>query len=150
MEVYVLIKNDLDVDGGIFETEVVGVYETFSQAERKMQVLMNEARDSFEEKYDIEQDEYVEGDMSWSIWELGEYATNHIDLIIQCKEIEQSKQREPKGSFFIPLNRSTVRDRLPDIHCFSQILIYRTTPILAKRTETNRNETIWCGYDYFT
>ena len=88
MEVYVLIKNDLDVDGGTFDTEVIGVYENFSMAQTEMQAQMVEAKQKFQ-NYDFEEDEYVEGDMSWSIWELGEYAVNHIDLIIQCETIQQ-------------------------------------------------------------
>lgn len=88
MEVYVLIKNDLSVDSGTFDTEVIGVYENFSMAQTEMQAQMVEARHNFH-NCDFEEDAYVEGDMSWSIWELGEYATNHIDLIIQCETIQK-------------------------------------------------------------
>ena len=88
MEVYVLIKNDLDVDGGVYDTYVIGVYENFKMAQTEMQAQMVEARQKFQD-YDFNEDAYVDGDMSWSIWELGEYAANHIDLIIQCETIQK-------------------------------------------------------------
>ena len=87
MTVYVLVKNDLDVDKGTFDTTVIGVYERLSMAETEFKAQMVEAKQQFQ-KYDFNEDEYVEGDMSWSIWELGEYASNHIDLIIQEMTVE--------------------------------------------------------------
>ncbi len=88
MEVYVLVKNDLSVDSGTFDTEVIGVYENFSMAQTEMQAQMVDAKQKFQ-NYDFNEDAYVEGDMSWSIWELGQYASNHIDLIIQCETIQK-------------------------------------------------------------
>ena len=87
MTVYVLVKNDLDVDKGTFDTTVIGVYERLSMAETEFKAQMVEAKQDFQ-NYDYEQTDYVEGDMSWSIWELGEYVSNHIDLIIQEMTVE--------------------------------------------------------------
>lgn len=87
MEVYVLVCNSVNVDGGDFVTEVIGVYKTFGQAQKVMEQHMVDIRNEFD-YCDFEEEEYVDGDMSWSIWEREEYASNHCDLIIECKTVQ--------------------------------------------------------------
>ena len=87
MEVYVLVRNDCNVDGGLINTEVIGVYENFSMAQTEMQAQMNEVKQYFQ-NCDYENDIYAEGDMSWSIWEVDGYTYNRVDLIIECKTVQ--------------------------------------------------------------
>lgn len=86
MEVYVLVCNSVNVDGGDFTTEVVGVYQEFAQALKVMKQYMKHIREEFED-YDFEEEKYVDGDMSWSIWEKEQYASNHCDLIIEYRTV---------------------------------------------------------------
>ncbi|MCR4661717.1 MAG: hypothetical protein K5765_06960 [Clostridia bacterium] len=86
-KVYVLVSNYVDVDSGDFNTEVIGVWENFNGANKELKKLMAQTREDFED-YDTEEEDYVDGDMTWSIWEEGEYSNHRCDLIIQCKEIQ--------------------------------------------------------------
>lgn len=87
MEVYVLVCNSINVDSGDFVTEVIGVYQEFGKAQEVMERHIIDIRNEYD-YCDTEEEDYVDGDMTWSIWEKGEYASNHCDLIIQCVEIE--------------------------------------------------------------
>ena len=81
MVVYVLVCGYTDVDGGDFSTTVIGVFDTIEVAQEMLNLEIESARKDFE-GYDTEEDNFVEGDMSWSIWEKGEYPSHHCDLII--------------------------------------------------------------------
>lgn len=89
MSVYVLVFNYVNVDSGEFNTQVLGVYESYSQAEKRMlreiDIIHKEELTNY---YDLEEEDFVEGDMSWSIWEKNEYAMLHWDLIIEEQEIQ--------------------------------------------------------------
>lgn len=91
MVVYVLVQDYVCVDSGDFKTDVIGVYETFDLAKSRMEQEMKDIRKEMSERYDIEEDNYVEGDMSWSIWEKGEFATYHCVLEIFDKEIVEEQ-----------------------------------------------------------
>lgn len=84
--VYVLVSNYVNVDSGDFSTEVIGVYSTFDKAHQRMLKEMNQARCDMA-YVDLEEEEFVDGDMSWSIWEKENYPSLHCDLIIVEKEI---------------------------------------------------------------
>lgn len=87
MKVYVLVCNSVDVDCGEFSTEVIGVYQDLEKAQEVMEKSIIEIRNGFDYcDFEEEKDGAVSG--TWSIWEQGEYASNHCDLIIQCKTIE--------------------------------------------------------------
>lgn len=81
MLVYVLVCNFVDVDGGSFDTSVIGVFDTIEAATKMLKIEIERARKDFND-YDYEEEKFVEGDMSWSIWELGEYPSHHCDLAI--------------------------------------------------------------------
>jgi len=87
MRVYVLVCNYHSVDSGDFTNDVVGVYEKFEDAQKEMKKIMVEVRDDFK-RCDAEEDNYVDGDMSWSIWEKGEWVNFHCDITIHEKEIQ--------------------------------------------------------------
>ena len=85
MFVYVLTSTYAYVDSGDCESCVVGVYESIGDALEQMEQEIKDARTDFK-KYDTEEDDYVEGDMSWSIWEKGKYISHHCDIeITECK-----------------------------------------------------------------
>lgn len=84
MLVYVLTSTYVCVDSGDFETRVDGVYEDIDKALEQMKQEIKDARTDFKD-YDTEEDNYVEGDTSWSIWEKAEYMSHHCDIkIIEC------------------------------------------------------------------
>lgn len=87
MTVYVLISNYTDVDSGTFDNQVIGVYSTFDKAYQRMLKEMNQARCDMA-YVDLEESEFVDGDMSWSIWSKGEYASLSYDLAIFEREID--------------------------------------------------------------
>ena len=93
MLVYVLVQDYVCVDSGDFKTDVIGVYETFGQAQAKMEQEMNDIRKEMSERYDIEEDNYVEGDMAWGIWQKGEFATYRCTLEIFEQEVVQEQQK---------------------------------------------------------
>ena len=85
MLVYVLTSTYICVDSGDYESRVDGVYENVEDALKQMEQEIKDTRTDFE-NYDTEEDTYVEGDMSWSIWEKEEYASHHCDIqITECK-----------------------------------------------------------------
>ena len=59
----------------------VKVFQEAEKALEEMKTEMANARTDFSD-LTTEEDDYVEGDMSWSIWEEGEYCYNHIDITI--------------------------------------------------------------------
>ena len=87
MTVYVLVSNYVNVDSGDFKTEVIGVYESFGDAHERMLKEMNDVRCDLA-YVDLEETDFVEGDMEWSIWEKEEYPMLHVDLIIQEMTVE--------------------------------------------------------------
>ena len=85
MYVYVLTNTYVCVDSGDYESSVIGVYESIGDALEQMEQKIKDARTDFK-KYDTEEDDYVEGDMSWSIWEKEQYMSHHCDIeITECK-----------------------------------------------------------------
>lgn len=87
MRVYVLICDYVDVDGGTFDTSVVGVWEKFDDAKNEFEKMMKETIEIFQD-YDYAQSEYVDGDMSWEIWESGSWVPHHCTLQIVCKQVQ--------------------------------------------------------------
>ena len=72
-------------DSGDCGNEVIGVYQDFELAQRLFKNEMKNAKKDLED-LDTEEDNYIDGDMSWSIWEEGEYCYNHIDIqITECE-----------------------------------------------------------------
>lgn len=88
MLVYVLTSTYVCVDSGDFESRVVGVYENVEDALTQMKQEIKDTRTDFKD-YDTEEDNYVEGDMSWSIWEKEEYMSHHCDIQITECEVEK-------------------------------------------------------------
>ncbi len=86
MNTVFVLTHTWQVDSGDFGTETF-VFGTIEKAEKKFKSLMKKAKKDFKD-LDTEQDHYVKGDMTWSIWEKEEYAYNHIDLIISEKEVQ--------------------------------------------------------------
>ena len=87
MTVYVLVCDYVDVDGGDFTTDIIGVYKTFEQAQKVMEKSIIEIRNEFDYcDFEEEKDGAVSG--TWSIWENGEYASHHCDMFIQRKKVE--------------------------------------------------------------
>lgn len=63
----------------------VRAFETFEDAMTAMKAEMKSARKDFE-RWETEETSFSQGDMSWSIWEEGEYCYNHIDITItECE-----------------------------------------------------------------
>ena len=81
MTVFVLICGYTNVDSGDFSTSVIGVFDSYENACKMMVKEIESIRKDYE-GYDTEEENFVEGDMSWSIWEKGEYPSNHCDLIM--------------------------------------------------------------------
>lgn len=86
MTVYVLACNYVNVDSGEESNEIIGVYDTCEKAMDRMVKEIPEIRKDFEH-VDTEENDYVNGDMCWEIWEKGEYFSNHCNLTIYEKEI---------------------------------------------------------------
>lgn len=83
--VYVVTSNYICVDSGDYESRVEGAFENFDSATELMQQLIKDTRVDFQD-YDTEEDTYVEGDMSWSIWEKEQYMSHHCDIqITECE-----------------------------------------------------------------
>ena len=87
MRVYVLTSTYVDVDSGDYESRVDGVYENIEDALKQMEQEIKDTRTDFE-NYDTEEDTYVEGDMSWSIWEKEQYMSHHCDIQIFESEVQ--------------------------------------------------------------
>lgn len=88
MLVYVLTSTYICVDSGDFESRVDGVYENIEDALKQMKQEIKDTRIDFEE-VDYEEDNYVEGDMSWSIWEKEYYMSYHCDIKITECEVQK-------------------------------------------------------------
>lgn len=85
MKVYVLTSTYICVDSGDYEHIVEGVYENVDDALKQMKQDIKDTKNDFKD-YDTEEDNYVEGDMSWSIWETEEYMSHHCDIqITECE-----------------------------------------------------------------
>ena len=85
MKVYVLTEV-WQIDSGDCGNNVM-VYSDIEKAQHDLNLLMEQARKDFHD-LETEETEYVDGDMSWSIWEKEEYCYNHIDLTItECDVI---------------------------------------------------------------
>ena len=88
MKVYVLTSTYICVDSGDYESRVDGVYGNVEDALRQMKQEMKDDRIDFKD-CDAEEDDYAEGDMSWSIWEKDYYMSHHCDIkITECEVIE--------------------------------------------------------------
>lgn len=59
----------------------VRVFQDVEKAFEQMKIEMESARTDFSD-LSTEESDYADGDMSWSIWEEGEYCYNHIDVTI--------------------------------------------------------------------
>lgn len=90
MLVYVLTSTYICVDSGDYESRVDGVYESIEQAQKQMKQEIKDTRNDFAD-YDTEEDNYVEGDMSWSIWEKEQYMSHHCDIQITECEVQKEK-----------------------------------------------------------
>ena len=88
MLVYVLTSTYICVDSGAFETRVVGVYENVEDTFKQMKQELKDTRNDFKD-YDTEEDTYVEGNMSWSIWEKEQYMSHHCDIQITECEVQK-------------------------------------------------------------
>ena len=86
-KVYVLVCNYCCVDSGDFDTEVIGVYDSYDKAKKVMDRNIVDIRNEFD-YCDVEEDNEGAVSGTWSIWEQGEYATHHCDLLIQVKEVQ--------------------------------------------------------------
>lgn len=84
-QVFVLTERYVDVDSGTIDTNIT-VYESYAPAQRRFMDLMKEGRKLFK-NYDKEEENYIDGDMSWEIWEVGQYFAHHFSIQILCKEI---------------------------------------------------------------
>lgn len=83
MTIYVLvISSACDGDQNID----VLTYDSFDKANEKMLEQIELARKDFEGQQ-TEEDDYCEGDMSWSIWEDGEYCMNHYSVEIYQRRV---------------------------------------------------------------
>ena len=80
-QVFILVATYVDVDSGNFMTDVIAVYDNYEMAQEQMKREIESTRKDFE-NYDYEEENFVDGDMSWSIWEKDEYPSHHCDLQI--------------------------------------------------------------------
>ena len=86
--VYIITSSYIDVDSGDCDTRVDGVYAKLEEAKEKFDQLVEETRKDFE-PYDYEEDCYgTSFDLSYSIYEKGEYMSHHCDIIITECEIK--------------------------------------------------------------
>lgn len=83
MKVYVVVERDIDVDSGLFDTQILYVCERLEKARDIFYTNISFARQTFQE-YDYEEEQT---DLSYVIWEKEFYASNHIALEIVEKEI---------------------------------------------------------------
>ena len=88
MEIYVLTQTNVDVDSGDFETQVLCVSADFGKPQHILEERQKGLRKFFNERYDYEESNYCEGDMSWEIWQKEFYASNHVSLQITQETLE--------------------------------------------------------------
>lgn len=72
-------------DSGEFGNDFA-VYDSWEKAKVDMLDQIESAKKDFAD-LETEEDNYVDGDMSWSIWEKDEYAYNHIDIMVKALEV---------------------------------------------------------------
>ena len=87
MLVYVVASKYQNVDSGDSELLIERVFNDFSKAQEYMEERIEEERQNMNH-LDYEEDNYVEGDMSWGIWEKGEYMSCHFEIVIREMLIE--------------------------------------------------------------
>ena len=83
-EVYVLIESNQTSDGDSWQT--CEVFADLDSAQKAMKKAIRKARREMK-CYDTEED-YTEGDMTYSIYESGEYCYNHIDICVFQREVQ--------------------------------------------------------------
>lgn len=87
MEIYVLTIV-WQRDSGECGSEV-SAFESLPLAQKIMTREIKSAREDFKD-LDVEETQFVEGDLSWSIWESENYCYNHCDITItQCELITE-------------------------------------------------------------
>lgn len=84
MKVYVFER--INVYDGCEDT-TIRVYADLEKATQVLKEQMEAVKEEFEGS-DFETTNYVEGDMSWAIWDEGEFCMNHVSLTIYEKEVE--------------------------------------------------------------
>ena len=85
MTVYVLTSHYIDVDSGDYNSEVIGVYEDIDDATKDMKQAIKDTKCDFQDE-DYETSDYVDGDMSWSIWHKEYEMTYRCDIkITECE-----------------------------------------------------------------
>lgn len=84
MVVYVFERINV-YDG--FEDTTIRVYADLEKATQILKEQIEMVKEEFEE-CDYDAENYVEGDMSWTIWEEGEFCMNHVSLTIYEREVE--------------------------------------------------------------
>ena len=65
----------------------IAVYSTIERASKAFLKEIEYAKQDFDD-LETETTPLATGDMSWSIWETGEYCYNHCDIVIFQKEVE--------------------------------------------------------------
>ena len=89
MTVCILTKTEVNDSKGVFDTIVIGVYDSLEKAQEWMNHEIEEAREEFssvdfeEYKYEVENDNCTH----WGIWEKGQYMSNHLELEIHPQKI---------------------------------------------------------------
>lgn len=63
------------------------VFECVDDAQDLMEEVIVSCRQEMKH-FEVEETNYVRGDMSWSIWEKENYCYNHIDITIVEREVE--------------------------------------------------------------
>lgn len=84
MKVYVFEKISV-YDG--YEDAAIKVYADLEKATQVLEEQMETAKKDFEGS-DFEETNYAKGDMSWVIWDEGEFCMNHITLTIYESEVQ--------------------------------------------------------------
>ncbi len=87
MTVYVLTSHYIDVDSGDYNSEVIGVYENIDDAQKDLKDNIKWTRSDFQ-NYDFEESDFIDGDMSWSIWEKDSEMSHRCELEIKECEVK--------------------------------------------------------------
>lgn len=86
MEIFILTISVLNTDSGVCDTYVLGAYDSFEKAQKRMSEEVVKAREEFAE-IDHTEFPYERDDTSWGIWEKGQYMSNHLELEIHPQKI---------------------------------------------------------------
>lgn len=86
MTVYVLTSNYIDVDSGDVNNQVIGVYQDIEVAQQEMKEQIKFAKQDFD-GCDYEESDFVEGDMSYEIWEKEWSMAHRCEIKIQESEV---------------------------------------------------------------